>query len=125
MNLQLKRLRKEAGYKKIADIAKALGVKERTYASWEREEVGLSMAQACDIADLLDCTLDELAGRWEYVKEPRYSDPRQAALNGHYSALNDEGKDDLVKFAKSFAADPERRALKDSPVAAADTANVA
>lgn len=104
MNLQLKQLRKRAGYKKQSDFARALGVKERTYASWEREEVGLSMSQACDIADFLGCSLDELAGRWEYVKEPKYLDPRQEALNAEFALLDDAYKDSAVAAVRGMAA---------------------
>lgn len=42
-NLQLKNLRKQAGYGTQADLARVLGANPRTYASWEREEVGLSL----------------------------------------------------------------------------------
>lgn len=124
MNLQMKKYRL---LKKLSqeEVAAKLGIKPTRYGSWERGERKMSFSQACDVADVLECTLDELAGRWEYVQEPKYTDPRQVALNGHYGVLSDESKDDLVKFAKSFAADPERRALKDSPDTAADTASVA
>lgn len=44
---------------------------------------------------------------------PTYADSRQVALNGHYESLNDASKDDLVKFAKSYASDPERRIEKE------------
>ena len=64
MDLQLMRLRKEAGYKSRKVIADVLGISERKYKSWETEEVRLTLDDACDIADLLDCTLDELAGCW-------------------------------------------------------------
>ena len=62
-NLQLKNLRKQAGYGTQADLARVLGANPRTYASWEREEVGLSLYEAGRIADVLGCSLDELAGR--------------------------------------------------------------
>ena len=42
MDLQLKRLRKLAGYKTQKDFAERLGIPERTYGSWEREEVAIS-----------------------------------------------------------------------------------
>lgn len=53
-------------------------------------------------------------------KAPTFSDPRQIALNGHYESLNDESKTDLTKFAKSFAADPERRMEKNGAERHAD-----
>ena len=46
-------------------------------------------------------------------RPPAYADRRQTELNGHYESLNDEGKSALVGFVKSFAADPERRVVKE------------
>lgn len=125
MDLQLMKLRKRAGYRNRDDFAAALGINKHTYKSWETGAAMMSLAQACRVAEVLDCSLDELAGRWEYVKEPKYFDPRQEALNGHFASLNEEGKDDLLKFAKSFAADPERRTVKDSTNTVADSVHVA
>ena len=70
----------------------------------------LSLKQACNIADLLGCTLDELAGR--DFKPPAYSDPRQQALNHSYSLLDEKSKGDLAGIASTFTADPSRLAVK-------------
>ena len=43
------------------------------------------------LCDLLGCSLDELAGRWDYVN--RFADERQNAMNDDYSALSEPGKD--------------------------------
>lgn len=64
------------------------------------------------IAHGLGMTADELYYGTS-PEPPTYTDPRQTALNGHYESLNDESKGDLVKFAKSFASDPERRIEKE------------
>lgn len=110
MNLQLMRLRKEAGYKSRRLVADALGISERKYKSWETEEVRLTLDDACDIADLLHCTLDELAGR--DFQPTAYSDPRQQVLNHSYSLLDEKSKGDLAGIASSFTADPSRLASK-------------
>lgn len=112
MNLQLMRLRKEAGYKSRKALADALGddYTERRIKSWEDGVRMLSLKQACDIADLLHCTLDELAGR--DFKPVEFSDPRQQSLNHSYSLLNDRSKSDLVGIASTFTADPSRLAVK-------------
>lgn len=70
----------------------------------------LSLKQACDIADLLHCTLDELAGR--DFQPAAYSDPRQQALNHSYSMLDEKSKGDLAGIASTFTADPSRLASK-------------
>ena len=112
MNLQLMKLRKEAGFKSRKALADALGddYSERQIKSWEDGVRMLSLKQACDIADLLRCTLDELAGRsWS---PPEYSDPRQAALNHCYSQLNERSKGELSGLASTMTADPTRLAVK-------------
>lgn len=112
MNLQLKRLRKAAGFRTQGDLAERLGVPERRYASWEREEVTMSLEQAYNLTEILGCTLDELVGR-PAPAPGAYADPNQQRLNKCYESLNEEAKGDLVGFVRSFAADPARRMIKD------------
>lgn len=110
MNLQLMRLRKAAGYANRDDFADALGVNRATFKAWETGRTRLKLEDACDIADLLHCTLDELAGRDFQPKQ--YSDPRQQSLNHCYSLLDDKSKDDLAGIASTFTADASRLAVK-------------
>lgn len=110
MKLQLMRLRKEAGYKSRDEFASALGVNPLTYKGWETGRTRLKLDDACDIADLLHCTLDELAGR--DFQPAAYSDPRQQALNHSYSLLDEKSKGDLAGIASTFTADPSRLASK-------------
>lgn len=101
MDLQLMRLRKQAGYRSRAEIAKALEVSERKYKSWETEEVRLTLEDACRIADLLHCTLDELAGR--HFSRSEYSDPMQAELNRCYESSTAENRHALLLAARNAA----------------------
>lgn len=110
MNLQLMRLRKAAGYANRDDFADALGVNHATFKAWETGRTRLKLEDACDIADLLHCTLDELAGR--DFQPVAYSDPRQQALNHFYSLLDEKSKGDLAGIASTFTADPSRLAAK-------------
>lgn len=100
--LQLKRLRKAAGIKTQADMAALLNVPERRYASWERGEVGINLEQACDIADVLECTLDELAGR-EWDSTEFYSDAFQAELNRCYEACTPDRRAGILQVARDGA----------------------
>lgn len=109
MDLQLKRIRKMRGFNQD-EIAQKLGVKTSRYGTWERGERNMSFPQACAIADILDCTLDEIAGR-KPARE--YTDPRQEQLNGCYESLNEESKTDVANMVKSIAADPARRIEKE------------
>ena len=109
--LQLQRIRKRAGYNQ-QEMSDLLGVKKRTYGSWEREEVMMSLKQAYNVTEVLGCTLDELVGR-QPPKPGSYADANQQRLNNYYESLNEKSKDDLVGFVRSFAADPARRMVKD------------
>ena len=110
MKLQLMRLRKAAGFKNRTGIAKALGISERKYKSWETGETRLTLEDACVLADFLHCTLDELAGR--DFSPPAYSDQRQQVLNTCYEKLNDKSKGELTGLASTMTADPSRLAVK-------------
>ena len=109
MELQLKRLRKERTHYTQAEVAELLGVKERTYASWERQEVMLSLEQAYDCAVILNCTIDEICGREPVLK---------SALDSAYRSLNPRGRgfvDDAVGMALS---NPEFHERRDNRVSA-------
>nr|DAF38450.1 MAG TPA: helix-turn-helix domain protein [Caudoviricetes sp.] len=61
MEIQLQRLRKKKRMSQ-KEMADALGVKIRTYGSWERGEAMLNLEQAYRCALILECTIDEIAG---------------------------------------------------------------
>ena len=95
MEIQLKRLRKEAGYKNRRDFATALGgnFTERRIMSWENGERMMSLEQACVIADFLGCSLDELAGRRFETTEAIAPDPAHRDLVESYDSLSEEGRE--------------------------------
>ena len=109
MNLQLKRLRQLRGLSQ-EDMASKLDIKKSRYGTWERGDRMMSLEQAYMITEILGCTLDELVGREPSVS---YSDPMQAELNSCYSKMNESGRTLLAEAAKSIAADPARRIVKD------------
>lgn len=107
----LQNMRKLAGFKSARAFAEHMGIPVTKYTEYEQGRHSFTYEQAWEFADALGCTLDEIGGR--KAPERLYADPRQAALNGHYESLNEDGKGDLVKFAKSYASDPERRIKKE------------
>lgn len=82
--LSLKLWRKKAGYKTQSEAAKALGMKERRYASLEREEVALTLEDAYAISVVFGCTPNDLCD-W-YATHPRER-PYQARLDSEREAL--------------------------------------
>ena len=88
----IERMRKERGIKQ-KDFAALLGIKVSRLGNWERDEREFSFADACRMADILQCTLDELAGRSVPSKRlAHYADSRQEMLNINYESLDDAGK---------------------------------
>lgn len=57
----IKEMRKRAKMTQ-ADVAEKLGLTENGYYKWEHEERDISLKDAMRLAELFDCTLDELAG---------------------------------------------------------------
>ena len=94
MEIQLKRLRREAGYKSRDAFAAALGdpYNARQIKAWEIGERKLSLEQACVIADFLECSLDELAGR-SFRKLEADPDPAHRGLVESYDSLSEEGRE--------------------------------
>lgn len=92
----LKELRKNKGLTQ-EQLSKMLGVKLATYRTWERGSTNMSFPQAIACAEILGCTLDELAGR-EQFSVP--ADPRQAALNDYYESMGEKGRSVLVESAR-------------------------
>lgn len=101
MELQLMKLRKKAGYKNRDQFAEKIGVNKYTYRSWESGAAMMNLEQACMVADVLECTLDELAGR-----EPPaefFSDEFQAELNRCYEACTPDRKAGILQVARDGA----------------------
>lgn len=95
MEIQLKRLRREAGYKSRDAFAAALGdpYNARQIKAWEIGERKLSLEQACVLADFLGCSLDELAGRHLEATEAIAPDPGHRDLVESYDSLSEEGRE--------------------------------
>lgn len=119
MKTQLKTLRKRAGYKTQPEMATALSdfvgyeIPTSRYAAWERGINEMSLLIAFEITELLECTLDELIGR--DVAKPRFADPNQRTLNNCYENMNADGKETLVKVARSLEYDISNRMEKKKP----------
>jgi len=106
MQLRLMELRKAAGYKSRGAIAAELGVPEDTYKTWETGKVNLSLKRACQIADLLDCSLDEMCGR-EVPDQASFSDPREAELHQCWQSLDEPGRTATLATAHALATSQE------------------
>lgn len=101
---------------KPATFANQIGVPTSTIYSITRGNTkfeNISIGVFMKIAHGLGMTAEEL-----YYGEPRrveYADPRQEQMNGCYETLNEESKEIIAGVVASFAADEDRRTVKDAP----------
>lgn len=76
------------------ELGKLVGQTQRVISSWETGETTLSLPDAVDLCNVLNCTLDELAGR------NVYDDPAKAELNDCYDACSPERREKLLDDAR-------------------------
>lgn len=60
--MEIKRLREAAGLRQY-ELAERMGVKQASVSAWESGLAMPSAANLLKLADVLDCTVDELLGR--------------------------------------------------------------
>lgn len=60
--MEIKRLREAAGLRQY-ELAERMGVKQASVSAWESGLAMPSAANLVKLADILDCTVDELLGR--------------------------------------------------------------
>lgn len=100
MKTKIKMLRKSQRMTQD-DLANAIGATKRMVSSWERDEAEISLEWACAVADVFNCTLDELAGR--DFNPGGYPDKRQESMNRSYSELSDSDKETAAWLVNELA----------------------
>ena len=106
MNLKLREIRKARGMKGT-QIAARMGVSQPNYSAWENGKTSFTLEQACQLADILRCTLDELAGRKTSIE------PQVAKIADEWRSMNRIGQEALEKASQAFAALPDYRKRSD------------
>lgn len=110
MKFNLQEMRKRAGYKSARAFAERIGMSLNTYNNYEQGVTKLTLEKAWEFADVLECSLDELAGRKWPPDDLASIDPRRRTLIESYDALTDDGKTLASELVASVARDPLRRA---------------
>lgn len=101
---QLKELRRRAGYKTQKEIADRLGIKERRYATWEREEVALTLEDAYQLALILKCDVNDLCGWPKGKNEGRtFDDSYEQELVDCYRSSTQQRKASILQTARDAA----------------------
>ncbi len=104
MAKSIKDLRQEKGYRSAREFADALGIATSSMSRYDRDPETIPLKHAWAMADLLDCSIDEVVGR-EQVTAGRNE------LQEFYDGLSREGKALFDEF-KEFVAMKEERAKK-------------
>ena len=94
MRTNLQSLRKAAGYKSAREFAEKIGMPVATYTDYEQGRRSFTLERAWEFADVLDCSLDELAGRdFKDPKEQgRQLTPDESSLLDSYRMLTPDRK---------------------------------
>ena len=121
--LSIKKMREAAGFKKQPDAARALGWKERRYASIERGEVKLTAEDACVIAEVFGCTPNDLCG-WPPGLNEGFADeldPEEGELQSTEKRRSKilETARDQAELSQNQAAAPEGEGLETDQVRSA------
>lgn len=118
MQLVMRDIRKKKGYTQ-EQLAGAVGATKRQIGAWERGENDMPMDYAVAIADELGCSIDQIAGRstqYAYVAYDSSDEDIAAKLRRKtarsdagelldlYNSLSDEGRQQLLIFARGLAA---------------------
>ena len=102
----LQAMRKRAGFKSAREFAEHAGINVKTYTNHEQGDASMSLLQAWEYADLLNCTLDELAGRKSPNAQPSISTDEQTIIDT-YRAAGRLGKRVILATAREVAEDME------------------
>jgi len=105
MELQMKRLRKARGLTQ-EELASLIGASAKQIWAWESGKT-FPFEFAFKIAEELQCSLDELAGRYKFIS--CYSDPRQTHINNCYSKLDGVKKESALMMMEGLAGLPYPR----------------
>lgn len=98
---RLRRLRKARKLTQTR-VAELLGVRPRVYTRWENGDAVPLFATVVKLADILDVSLDELAGRKDVNEDARIHNPELHRLYKKVDQLSDEDQKALVILLDSL-----------------------
>ena len=102
-------------------LATSVGATVRQIGAWERGENDLPMDFAVSIANVLRCSIDDIAGRsgFEDISTTLSSDEER--LVGYYRSMSPDMQQTLIATAENFSAlsgsgQIDRRGVSEQPV---------
>lgn len=100
----LQTVRKDAGFKSAEAFALHIGMKTSAYTEYEQGRRSFTYEQAWQMADALQCSMDELGGRqWPPEGSEAPIAPDEQALVNDYRRMEPEDRDTIARTAHTFA----------------------
>lgn len=99
MKTKLQERRKAAGYRSAKEFAEKMGMSIGTYTDYEQGRRKFTLEKAWEFADVLGCTLDELAGRNFQPDCNGTLTSEENKLIGLYRDANPQGKATIMGVA--------------------------
>ena len=98
----IKEMRERTGMTQ-QQVADYLGIKKPRYGDWERETREINLRDAIRLADLFECSLDELAGReWHGSEAPPLSGAEHDIVDA-YRACDQSGQEAIQAAVSGIA----------------------
>ena len=94
---RLKELREQKGLSRI-EVSESIGIKTRTYLSYENFEREPNSEMLILLADFFDVTVDYLIGRSETQTAHLVTNAEQEQLLADYNKLNTHGKKKILDY---------------------------
>ena len=97
MAKSIKDLREEKGYRSAREFAEALGIAASSMSRYDRDPETIPMKHAIAMADLLECSVDEIVGRTPVTSG-------RNELQEFYDGLLPETRalmDEFIEFARA------------------------
>lgn len=104
MKTHLQAMRKRAGFKSARSFAESIGMPVATYTDYEQGRRSFTLERAWEFADVLGCTLDELAGRDFKPEGELITDPFESELIEHYRSVGPNAKAHILDDARGQSA---------------------
>ena len=110
---RIEELRRENNMRQ-ADLAAILNVKPQSVSRYERGDHNIDMDTICRLCDIFGCTADYLLCRSDVPTEATPANYQtvsadEAELLRRYNALNEAGREQLIKYTDYLMSCPEYR----------------
>ena len=109
--LMIKEIRHRKGLK-AKEVAEKMGVSQQRFSNWERGVREMNFLEAINLADIFECSLDELAGR-DFPQAPALT-PAESTLLDTYRTTDARGRESIDSVATAQRGTDETKSDMDT-----------